>query len=122
MKKDIGSILGPICIIAVIAMFVIGMIQEGSEFKTRLEDEASITTIAECEIVNKYDKWVGVKPRVKTFYYEVDYVLPNGQHHTEAIKTSGTFYNTIDVGDVVQCEVAYDDEGVFYLKPTNDNF
>lgn len=122
MKKDIGSILGPICIVAVIAMFVLSMIQDGSEFKTRLENGTSIT--AECEITDKYTKFTpGTKytASVKRYFYEVTYITENNKPHTELIQTSSIFYNSVNIGDMIECEVAYDENGVFYLKPVNEN-
>lgn len=121
MKKDIGSILGPICIIAVVAMFILSMVQDSIEFKTRLENGTSIT--AECEITNKCTKFTpGTKftASVTRYFYEVTYITENNKPHTELIQTSSTFYNSINPGDMIKCEVAYDENGVFYLKPVEN--
>ena len=121
MKKDIGSTLGPICIIVVVVMFVLSMVQEGSEFKTRLENGTS--TIAECEITDKYTKFTpGTKytASVKRYFCEITYINENNEPHKESIQTSSTFYNSVNVGDMIECEVAYDEDGVFYLKPVEN--
>lgn len=123
MKKD-GSILGPICIIFIIAVFVIGLIQDGSELKSRLEDEASIKVIDECEITDKYTKFTaGTKytASVRRYFYKVVFVTEDNRSHTEVIQTSPGFYNSINVGDTIECKIAYDDEGVFYLEPIENN-
>ena len=121
MKKDIGSTLGPICIIVVVVMFVLSMVQEGSEFKTRLENGTS--TIAECEITDKYTKFTpGTKytASVKRYFCEVIYITESNEPYKELIQTSSTFYNSVNVGEMIECEVAYDEDGVFYLKPVEN--
>lgn len=108
---------GEILTLFAVVLMALALIFSVLHFNLRMDDSQTVS--ADCEVVDKYYQ-SGFRGN-KTYYLEL--LFTTGQvEFTDTITISkGSFYQDVQIGDQIPCEVTYDENGIIDIAVTDSS-